>query len=65
MKKLKKLSLNKEKITSLEKEEMNSLNGGAFDSHVCGTYFKTGACYGAGHTTAGTIWCGDASTYSC
>ena len=44
---------------------MNSLNGGAFDSRVWETYFKTGACYGAGHSTAGTIWCGDAMTYTC
>ncbi|NYI50022.1 class I lanthipeptide [Macellibacteroides fermentans] len=48
MKKLKKLSLNKETITNLNDNEMKQLEGGLWDSRVCGTYFNGGGCYGTG-----------------
>lgn len=48
MKKLKKLSLNKEVVTKLQNDEMQRLNGGLGKSHwLCMTYFKTGGCYGS------------------
>jgi len=48
MKKLKKLSLNKETVTSLSEQEMSKLDGGLWNSRVCGTYFNTGGCNGNG-----------------
>ncbi len=57
MSKLKKLKLNKTVVAKLQDSEMKKMQGGAFDSRVCGTYWKTGACYGAGHTTAGLPLC--------
>lgn len=60
MKKLKKLSLNKEVVTKLQNDEMQRLNGGLGKSHwFCMTYFKTGGCYGSKVSTTPAIYCSD------
>jgi natural product precursor len=57
MKKLEKLKLNKKVVSELKNEEMKKLEGGAFGSHVCGTYWNTGGCYGTSNSCSGTFIC--------
>jgi len=52
---MKRLSLNKEIISNITKDEMNKMVGGSYDaelfhSRVCGTYFNGGGCGGDGNS---------------